>query len=101
MSAEAVSTVDAIPEDIVQALRKPIARVRSHGGGTSVQYESQTRTLTIRLTGVCSACPALPVTFGAAFWDPLRQLDSVDEVNLENVRVSERVLLRIADSFRD
>lgn len=96
-----VTSPDEMPVELLDALRSPVARVRSHGGDVEVRYDDERHELHIRLTGVCTSCPALPVTFGAAFWDPMKRLECVDEVRLDNVRIGERTLLRIASSFRD
>lgn len=90
-----------LPTHVAEAMRSSIARVRSHGGDVEADYDDETEILTLRLTGVCTACPARPVTFGAAFWGPLKELPGVRDVRLENLRINERTLLRIARSFDD
>jgi Fe-S cluster biogenesis protein NfuA len=88
-----------VPPEALAVIRKAEARVRAHGGEVSFTYDSATASITVELSGSCRGCPALPVTYAAAFWGPLLKIQQIDEVKLKNVRVGEATLRRIVEAF--
>jgi Fe-S cluster biogenesis protein NfuA len=85
------SGVVAEVEATVRETLMPLLRV--HGGGVELLDVSE-GTARLRFTDACTACRLRPLTMAAAIRPRLLQIDGVEEVEIEGVRLSRAALKR-------
>lgn len=86
-----MSEVRAQVEATVREKIAPMLRV--HGGGVEL-LEVSDRTARLRFTDACTACRLRPLTMAAAIRPRLLEIDGVEEIQVEGVRLSEAALRR-------
>ncbi len=74
--------------------------IRSHGGQVEiVSFDETNRKLVVRLIGLCTSCPAWPMTLHATIRPYFAEELGLDDVEIADRRISEAATRRIEKAF--